>query len=369
MPIRYGVFFVLVLCSGIALRAQEESSRQVISERASLNAVSSADLASLEERLAALEAAVSASAYGLEFDPGCGAAASCCCPCDCPTGGFLAGAEVVFVMPFFEDNVAFVQQVDAGRARAIPFDTEFDAAPRLWIGSMTADGNGVRTCYWQYDQVVGAESAVATRPAGLTASVFSAAEIRDVVRRLETSPGNRLDATAGMEIHVVDWDVFKRFELGRVAMTANAGVRYVLLAQEYRAIVPVPPPFTSASILRDARFDGVGPSLGGMARSQTVAGLSLFVEPQLSILLGRTRERLEGFAPNLPPRITRETEEFLSIAEVRVGSDWGRLMPGGGRFFVSSAVEAQYWANAGSLSTDINDMGLLGLSVGLGVDR
>ena len=81
--------------------------------------------------------------------------------------------------------------------------------------------------------------------------------------------------------------------------------------------------------------------------------------------------------------LNTNSHDLLAVGELQIGVDWRRSLPSGNIFFVTLAVEAQYWINAGTGAPFNNapfdegnyqnarpqddDMGFLGGNVGLGL--
>ena len=111
-----------------------------IPARAQMTYASSAQFASLQNRIDELEAQLASirSAAG----GGCCDSASCDGSCDscawpCYTPGLVFGAELTFLRPFQSEG------------QMVGFD--YKAAPRIWLGWQNANGFGIRGRWFEYD--------------------------------------------------------------------------------------------------------------------------------------------------------------------------------------------------------------------------
>ena len=88
-------------------------------------------------------------------------------------GGFSAGAELAFLKPYNGDGMGIVSVFAlAGTANVGAVDTDFDAAPRVWLAYQNCDGLGVRVRYWQFDQVYTAPASGTTVFGAATGNAF-----------------------------------------------------------------------------------------------------------------------------------------------------------------------------------------------------
>lgn len=297
-------------------------------------------------------------------------------------GGFFAGFEAVFAKPYFESGVAIM---DISNNTTMSFDPTFSLSPRIYFGFQSEAGSGVQARYWQYDQgldpIIGQDSAesIVYSSSTITQTSISASDSTF----LGPSYSGTLTAFAGVEAKVLDLECYAKHDLGSFQVQTFGGIRYAKLAQDFRAEVVSPQVDGTGFILHSLRFDGLGPTIGADARVPITDKVLITGGPRLSVLYGETRELIEAAditVRNLPPgssllpfevshdiELRRKSPELLNIIEVRIGVEWREELSNGALVFVTTGVESQFWANAGNLTSDVNSMSFLGLSVGGGV--
>lgn len=67
-------------------------------------------------------------------------------------GGLYFGAAAVFAKPHLKEAFQYSQtNFRTGLQSLIPFDYDYQATPRIWLGYKTADGFGARATWWNFD--------------------------------------------------------------------------------------------------------------------------------------------------------------------------------------------------------------------------
>ena len=64
---------------------------------------------------------------------------------------------------------------------------------------------------------------------------------------------------------------------------------------------------------------------------------------------------------------TSSSDDLLPILESQVGVDWRRAITPCHDFYVSAALEGQWWGGVGTAADDDADLGLFGVAIGLGL--
>ncbi|MCA9103475.1 MAG: hypothetical protein KDA63_20115, partial [Planctomycetales bacterium] len=231
------------------------------------------------------------------------------------------------------------------------FDWNSKYSPRVEIGFQPECGLGIRARYWYYDND----------------ATFS--QLNDT---------QLVDAQHSLSLDVTDLEVTAR----KCDLLLSGGIRYARLDQDYSA-----QGYDVDVLLDEVRttrnFEGVGPTLGVESSSCTRwCGFGLFAKARGSLLYG---ESSSSFATQVGSTVStgvvsHERDDLLAIAELQIGVDWQRSSHWG-TLYLSAALEAQYWHNAGSAAAGFvdnvvtyyegagysADMGFLGGTFGAGL--
>ena len=286
---------------------------------------------------------LSDSCYG-----GCGD--TCCLGC-----GFYMLYENVVAQPYFSRDSAYfgeyeLDSVTNGWAEH-SFDWDTNYSPRVEIGFQPACGLGIRARYWYYDNDASLRGAEAS---------------------------NTVEAWHAIDLDATDLEL----TANKGGLLYSGGLRYVRLDQNYEA-----QSFNAAVLQDDVRvhhnFEGVGPTLA--VEGSTCGrwcGFGLFAKARGSLLYG---DSSSTFMSNLVDTVSNgvvghSRDDLIAIAELQIGVDWQRCCHWG-TLYLSAALEAQYWHNAGSgapgftdnvrgyynESAFASDLGFLGGTFGVGL--
>jgi hypothetical protein len=127
-------------------------------------------------------------------------------------------------------------------------------------------------------------------------------------------------------------------------------------------------------------FEGVGLTVAAEGIQRVWGGMSAFLKVRGSLLYGDSLFfATDGTVDDV--LIRTNDQDLISVGETQIGVDWRTTTGGGNIFFITTAIEAQYWANAGTalpgrVGTDDGnyvdsypadaDMGFLGVNGSVG---
>lgn len=291
---------------------------------------------------------------------------SCGCSNCCDCGRFFAKYDAVIVQPYLSNNSAFVAENDPNLEH-VGFDWDLKYSTRIDLGYMAPTGAlGWRARWWHFDQD---SSFFADDANGLIpddeAEVFYALDVR-----IE-------DIDSGTFIHdmrmdVVDLELTK--QLGH-NVSLSFGGRLVDSSQEFFATTDEGDAFSSLD------FTAAGPSLGLRLDHYITRNWTVFASARGSMLFGDKTFYANTDDADLAIRIDNDYSLTYST-DLEIGTMLRR-----GNWFMTMALEAQYWSNFGSalpnhIAADDGaddyegdgynpmnvDLGFFGFSAGIGVD-
>ncbi len=242
---------------------------------------------------------------------------------DCETHrcGFYAGAELVIVKPYWEDEVDTLKEVlvidDIEFPTVIALDPGYDCSlsPRVYVGHRNCSGFGGRVRYWLYDE--------AANP--LLVDEF----------------GNELTLNADLNVQALDAEFTKLLTNGQFSLEFGGGARYGRTKVE--ASLRNENEFFTTFYSGRATFEGVGPTIFGEARHQ-LGGSHFAVIGNLrgSLLFGQSNAisiREEEIPSTL---INKGKDDVVPVIESQFGVEYARCL-GHGRLALRALMEGQWW--------------------------
>jgi hypothetical protein len=236
-------------------------------------------------------------------------------------------------------------------------------------------GFGVRTRYWQFDPSLPPENSAIALPAipGLPAELA----------------GARLSTTGQFRVSALDGEVNRIFEIGPWHNRIGGGLRYGAVEHdnEFQVTFPSIVPPLSVQASQNNHFYGVGPTMFvELRRRFGVSGFAFVANARGSLLFG-ARSNTISVSSSMPvdlgmlfPEIgtfpltgisgSTSQDAAAGIGEIQLGIEWSRQLRSGANLFVQCAWEAQIWNGVGnSVIGASDDLGLVGVSLGVGVQR
>jgi hypothetical protein len=305
----------------------------------------------------------------------CGSTAPCD-SCDMPYtrqrwSRWNAGFAFAFVEPRYSNNAALTVS-DSGTSSATATETRFDydleLSPRLWLEWGCAESWGWRVQWWQLDE--DANQVLAEAPAsglGLVAPVdFPEIDIS------VSLPGETLRADSHVKLYAIDFEGMRQVDFGCWSLMAAGGLRYASIEQEYRAEATNTAGAQSGAIQENRSLEGIGPTFLLEVRRPLTPRVAVFSNARASLLFGDGETTLTaGEDLDLVSAFTTTrssaNDDLLPILEAQWGVDWRTSITPCHDFYLTAALEGQWWSGVGSASDGDADLGLFGFVFGLGL--
>ena len=255
---------------------------------------------------------------------------TCCDPCnDCCCGGLVADVELTWLRYFQEGGVA--------DAIGAPVETDYEFAPRIVLGYVTANGLGLRTRYWELDAA-------------------------------ETSAAGN---ACGVNAYNIDVEAFQEYCLGcNTTLELSLGVRYAELWLDSTDFGAIPDP-----LLGLYGFSGFGGTMAAEAKRAVLRG-DVYARARMSLLMGDATVRAINL--NTLAVATDHADDCTAVqTELALGYEICRCT-NLGVVTLRTGVEWQNWANMaiadapfGGVGDDdqMEDAGFAGFVLGFGLER
>jgi hypothetical protein len=301
---------------------------------------------------------------------GCGNCGDACCG-GCGGCGFYMLYENVIAQPFFTRDPAYFSEGEVDNTsdswEEYSFDWNAKYSPRVEIGFQPACGLGIRARYWYYDNEA-------------TVSEFTGdAQIGFADNDIGIDRSNtEINARHSLDLDVTDLEI----TASKGGLIYAGGLRYVRMDQEYSAY-EIDDEEIGDELAAWHNFEGVGPTVAVEGSSgPRWCGFGVFAKARGSLLYGDSSTYATDLNATNPDVIIGHTrDDLISIAELQIGVDWQRCCHWG-TLYLSAALEAQYWFNAGSGAPGLvddddlsyhdesaysSDLGFLGGTFGAGI--
>lgn len=297
----------------------------------------------LESRIANLEAQIQA----LQFDSVNRADGSR--GYDDGQAGFYFGAAAVWAKPHFKEAFQYSQtNLASGQQTLHPFQYDYDATPRIWVGIRNANGIGIRGSYWSYDasgqtstnvadgiNIFGAHAVTIIFPANIFAAI----------------PGSTLQNEDSLEAQITNLYVTYDSSFNGTHISGGVGLRYARLLQTLSSVVSGPAP---ASLNWTREYHGLGPSV--MLDASRRIGCTRFsgiAKGGGAFLFGKKTINRTVFGdlspqPASPFLTLDEADEVVGIGEAGFGLQWSAKTNRGSELVLRGTYEGSLWAEAGA---------------------
>jgi hypothetical protein len=252
--------------------------------------------------------------------------------------GFYAGAELVIVKPYWEDEVDTLRETLTIGNQDIEFpprqlDPGYNCSlsPRVYVGYRDCDGFGARVRYWLYNE----------------AATPLEYELIDPLIGVVSS----YDLKARLNVQALDLEATKRLSDGRFSLEVSGGARYARTNVEaFLGIEQIA--FEQLSEFEGrARFEGVGPTISAEAMHRLGQSNFSFVgNLRGSLLFGQSSFFARQTVTNFGVSDVREfanngDDDVIPIIEAQIGAEYARQI-GHGRLALRALMEGQWWGIA-----------------------
>lgn len=314
-----------------------------------------------------------------------------CCQSDCGCGnlrfctqsGFIGGAEVAFLKPYFNSNAAFAHLSidDDGATSTSDFPSLYQASPRVWLGYVNSCGLGGRIRYWNYDQTTSPQTStnIGTFAPGTTNLLGLFAT--DTEFGVGSEPPF-FDESAGtistaqhLHIYTVDLETTQWMQLGCWDITFGGGLRdAAVYIDRVNSFTPTGDATVSDVGTSRNHFDGLGPTVfAEFRRPFGCRGLAFVGNVRGSVLFGTkslrasNTEIVDGRSETYQTYDQTTDNSCVGVAEISMGIEWSTQIACNTTVFAQGLWENQYWDNTGNTGLSSGDsLGLSGFTFALG---
>ncbi len=186
--------------------------------------------------------------------------------CDTGSAGLYAGAAVMFFKPHFKEAFSYSRtDLQTGQQTLVPFEYDFSATPRVWLGIDGRCGAGVQASFWLFDQDGAGSQNTAD---GLTLLGAHATTVIFPANIFAINPGETLITSDSLWTETINVCGTLEMDYGGVSVQGGAGVRYAGFRQNYAAAVVDDEGQSIAGINWQRRFYGLGPTVFVDGRKQ-----------------------------------------------------------------------------------------------------
>lgn len=286
--------------------------------------------------------------------------------------GFVGGAGLMFLKPFWENNPAFTATNAPGNnIRNFDFNYDYEMAPLGWVGYVNDSGFGVRGRWFQFDHSADVSQGVAAVPPVVTGGGPGGIIVG--------GPGATYNYQSDLNLDVFDLEATQAIDHGPWSWVGSAGVRYLQISQHYNIFEFFPGFFSGRQLISAHNFHGVGPTLSLEGRRVIgCSGFSMFGNIRQSILVGDSLydgTLTNPFFPNLNTQTLFSSWSPVSITELELGVEYAMQL-GYATGFLRGSIVYQYWQGVGNASYsdptftgnfDRGNMALAGISASAGL--
>ena len=268
----------------------------------------------------------------------------------CPRGGWVGGAGIYVLKPYWTTNPAFATTITSGGVNVdnqTDFPYSYDASPLIWFGYVGENGLGARIRFWLFDQ-----SSTLSRTNDGSLTYISAAPLNYL--NSSSTAGDVLTFTSGLDVDVIDFELTQTFQTGTLSGQLSAGARYTRIKQSY---LHVEAPLTALDDIVDSHhtFDGFGPSLGAEVRRPILeSDISLYGNGRCSILFGKSSQLATNINNDVVTNFgTYENWDVVSALEAELGILWQQDTDRGRMFFDAGVVGMAFFGAGNAANNQI----------------
>lgn len=275
-------------------------------------------------------------------------------PAFCDGIKLYAGAEALFLRPYFSNNSALFLAGDTSANRGfvqnIDFSYDHAFSPRFTVGIEGDGGVGARIRWFHLEQ---SADPIQRRVVNNGFPEFIASEfvVGDDDISIENA-GQRMEALTDMKLDIWDFEVTQTGQLGCINLVFSGGGRYAFMEQTYNVFAP-----GDSFLLSRTTFTGAGPtvSLEGTRRLGD-SFVSLYGGSRGSLLFGRSRS--SSVIDNDDGTFLGDHKWFdvRGILELELGLQWSRDYESVG-LFVRPGVVGQLYLGGGNARNSSNVLG------------
>ncbi len=273
-----------------------------------------------------------------------------CNPCNNEAGGLNFGAAVVFAKPHFKEAFQYSQtNLLTGQQTLIPFNYDYQATPRVWLGYQRSDSFGFRVTFWNFDEDGQTSSNTAD---GFNIYGAHAVSIIFPANIFASMPGETLTNADSLKTQIYNYDVTYDAHVAGFDILGKLGLRYASLEQTLDSVVFDPTGTPIAQLNWKRAYDGLGPSVSVDAKKRLgLSPVSVVAQGGGAFLFGtKTLNRTvlgdQSPQPAAPFLSLEDADEVVGIGELGLGVEWCHWLANGHHLLIRGQYEGQLWAEA-----------------------
>ena len=306
-------------------------------------------------------------------------------PCHCESGasagscnraGWDGGAGVVWFKPHFKEAFQYSKttiplnqnnpQVPSPNSQRtqdlVPFQYDYQATGRYWLGFKNANQVGLRMDYWGFDANGASSSNTALIDFTTGATTLYGAHAVNIIfpaNIATTLPGQTLVTEDSVKTNMLNLYGTYDTVFSGIEMSTGAGLRFANFEQDIRADVYADPTTTGpavASIEWFRRFKGAGPSLKFEGKKRLACSrFSALASGGGALLFGK-KEISRGVYEDVTPSTAQvpatlnfsEADEVVGVGEMSLGLEWSTALSNGCQLNLRGTYEGQLWSEGGA---------------------
>jgi len=287
-------------------------------------------------------------------------------------GGLYFVYESVIVQPYFSQNTSALVTGPGTAQKVREFNWNMEYSSRIEIGNVDpCEGTGWRVRYWNFDHSTDDRDVVS---AGVTLDIDPNSFDGGIV----IAAGDTAAATHSLRMSVLDMEFLKRDIDAEGGFTASFGLRYARIDQWLHASDTDAAGVLQNRLRQQHNFEGIGPTIAAeYLKRFDCSDWGMFINARGALLYGDSNLRYDRRTPDALAStvVDINDQDLLAVTEMQIGLDYRRPTCSCHEFFLRVALEAQYWANAGSASGEQDDdsaqdadLGFLGITIATGLD-
>lgn len=288
------------------------------------------------------------------------------------TGRFLSSANVSFLKPVLQGDVAFNTSGSAGQIHE-NFEYDYNSASQFSLGFESQAGPGINVSYWEFDGA--SETASWTNP-----DVNNNLQTIDFGgllggRQISTrGEGDTVTVTDALDIQRIEASFYKDIKFKVSRMSGRFGFQWIEINRQTNALY-AETFFAGGETITWAgadQFQGAGPTFGfDYFRPIGHTKIEFLASGDCGLSFGH-RDKVVNVVVNETPDVVFQNggdDEFLTNLNLFMGVQYVISRGGNRCFYLRSGLDYQAWLGADNTTASNSDFGLRGFSLTLGYNR
>lgn len=288
---------------------------------------------------------------------------------NCVEDKLYAGAAAVFAKPHLKEAFQYTQINGAtGQQTLVPFEYDYEASTRGWVGYRSSNGTGVRADFWGFD----ADGRTSSNTAdGINVYGAHAVNVIFPANIFAQNPGETLVNSDSLKTEIYSYYFTYDTCVQGINVSGGLGLRHARLRQSLSSVVLDGTGNPIRNLDWERRFNGVGPAVSFDAKRRIgCSRLSFVTQGAGSFLFGEKdlERRVIGDQspqPAVPFLALNGSDEVVGIGELGFGVEWCHRCRRGQQISIRGLYEGQLWAEAGAPT--LGFLGFEGFAIMAGV--